>query len=179
MNISLCLKCPHRQQVCGGPCPCLVDGRDIIDHATAGDCPKGYFAEPEKMPPRAAVTPPPLPPELAAIANRSYHELWADIHSRPKAMRDPAEEMKYLRESVAARLPCGECKTEWLAALKRTPPDLSSPEAYFAWTVARHNEVNVRKGKPVVSLDEARCLYGWCSCGANQSARPDASESAE
>ena len=58
MNVHLCMKCPHRQQVCGGPCPCTVDGRDILDHAKSGDCPKGYFAEPEKMPPRAAATAP-------------------------------------------------------------------------------------------------------------------------
>jgi hypothetical protein len=165
MNIHLCQGCPHRQQRCAGPCPCTIDGRDILDHAAAGDCPKGYFGAPGEMPPRGARPPGPQPAELLAELNRPLRELWAEIHNRPRAMKDAAAELSFLNDLVPARLPCGECRREWIAAMNRTPKDFSNPETYFAWTVDRHNEVNVRLGKPVVPLAEARCLYGWdCGC---------------
>jgi hypothetical protein len=37
--ISTCHRCPLRQRPCAGPCPCTVDGADIIQHAKAGYCP--------------------------------------------------------------------------------------------------------------------------------------------
>lgn len=43
MNLRICHKCQFRQRGCQGPCVCTVDGRDIIEHATSGQCPKGYF----------------------------------------------------------------------------------------------------------------------------------------
>lgn len=49
--IAICHRCPHRQQTCAGACPCTIDGRDILDHATTGDCPKGYFENVAEMPP--------------------------------------------------------------------------------------------------------------------------------
>ena len=44
-NIVVCQKCPHRFRPCGGPCPCLADGKgeDIIHKATTGECPKMLF----------------------------------------------------------------------------------------------------------------------------------------
>lgn len=53
MNGHICIKCAFRQQVCRGPCACTVDGRDILDHAAKGDCPKGHFSEPGRMPAQA------------------------------------------------------------------------------------------------------------------------------
>lgn len=44
-NIGACHRCLYRQAGCAGPCVCTIDGRDIIDHATAGDCPKGFHAQ--------------------------------------------------------------------------------------------------------------------------------------
>lgn len=46
-RIQICHRCEHRAQRCNGPCPCLVDGADIIDHATKASCPLGKFSEPE------------------------------------------------------------------------------------------------------------------------------------
>jgi len=51
-NIPICLACEYRKQSCNGPCPCTVDGRDIIDHAKSGDCPKGKYSEPPNPPAR-------------------------------------------------------------------------------------------------------------------------------
>jgi hypothetical protein len=38
-NLPVCHKCPMRQRPCAGPCPCKVDGKDIIQHAEAAYCP--------------------------------------------------------------------------------------------------------------------------------------------
>jgi hypothetical protein len=40
-NLSNCHRCPRRQRKCAGACACLMDGVDIIVHASAGDCPLG------------------------------------------------------------------------------------------------------------------------------------------
>jgi hypothetical protein len=42
-NILTCHACPHRQASCRGPCACLKDNRDIIEHARAHDCPAEKF----------------------------------------------------------------------------------------------------------------------------------------
>lgn len=45
MNITICHRCPHAQRPFAGRVPCLADPqrRDIIELATAGTCPKGFF----------------------------------------------------------------------------------------------------------------------------------------
>jgi len=63
MSILICHKCPHRHRPCAGPCPCTLDGRDIIDHAQANYCPLGKFGgdkpvgweDGPKLPPPAPV----------------------------------------------------------------------------------------------------------------------------
>jgi hypothetical protein len=43
-HITTCHRCPHRQRPCNGPCPCTIDGEDIVKHAATGYCPAGRFA---------------------------------------------------------------------------------------------------------------------------------------
>jgi len=45
-NLSACHTCPRRQDDCRGKCACLLDGRDITEHAEAGDCPLGKHSVP-------------------------------------------------------------------------------------------------------------------------------------
>jgi hypothetical protein len=45
-NLTTCHRCPRRQAICAGACACLEDGRDIVLHARAHDCPLGKFAPP-------------------------------------------------------------------------------------------------------------------------------------
>jgi hypothetical protein len=50
-NISVCLKCPLKSPPpYTGVCLCTISGRDIVDHALKGDCPKGYYSAPDAMP---------------------------------------------------------------------------------------------------------------------------------
>lgn len=47
----------------------------------------------------------------------------------------------------------------WLSTVAQTPPDLSSPESFFAWTVEVHNRMNNILTKTKMSVDDARLLY--------------------
>lgn len=81
-------------------------------------------------------------------------QIWAEMHRR--ALVTFGDDSAYL-ETVTARLPCGTCKPHWAALLAAKPPTWG--EAYFAWTVAAHNEVNARLGKPLVTVEEARAIW--------------------
>jgi hypothetical protein len=39
------------------------------------------------------------------------------------------------------------------------PPDFSSPESFFKWGWARHNDVNLRLGKPKFPYEDALRKY--------------------
>lgn len=45
-NLSICHACPRREDGCRGKCACLLDGRDITEHAETGDCPLGKHTIP-------------------------------------------------------------------------------------------------------------------------------------
>lgn len=57
-NIAICLACPFRGPA-DGACPCTIDGRDIKEHAEAGDCPKGFYGQAGTTTPAAAKASPP------------------------------------------------------------------------------------------------------------------------
>lgn len=82
--------------------------------------------------------------------------LWAELHTR--ALAYGGNDDSAWLATFAHRLPCSTCRPHWLEMVQRTPPDFS--EGYFAWTVARHNEVNARLGKRHVPIEEARELWG-------------------
>lgn len=82
--------------------------------------------------------------------------LWADLHER--ALTVDGDDSAWLGE-FSLRLPCGPCRSDWLRMLRDTPPAFG--DAYFAWTVDRHNEVNRMLGRSVLSLREA--LDRWTS----------------
>ena len=59
-------------------------------------------------------------------------------------------------------LPCGDCQRHWDQMVAATPPP-TAPDL-FVWTVARHNEVNRRLGKPEMGLEAA--LQRWSGTAA-------------
>lgn len=81
-------------------------------------------------------------------------ERWARLHRRALVMEGQDDTIWIA--AFGASLPCGDCKSHWLEMLKRTPPDRSR---YFAWSVDRHNEVNARIGKPILTEAAARSLW--------------------
>ena len=53
---------------------------------------------------------------------------------------------------------CG-CRRFYAEYKMATPPDFTSPEAFFAWGVALHNAVNRKLGKPELTIDEAISIW--------------------
>lgn len=85
--------------------------------------------------------------------------LWRALHAFASTWRGGATEaMDYLAGFVEA-IPCGACRAHWQTLNAASPPELRTPEVFFAWTVARHNDVNRTLGKREVSLAEAKLLF--------------------
>ena len=68
---------------------------------------------------------------------------WKLLHGEENPTRDWYVE--WLREVPAYDCACAD---EWADLTRKNPPDFSSAEAFKAWAVARHNDVNRRLGKP-------------------------------
>jgi len=51
------------------------------------------------------------------------------------------------------------CNEHWQKWYSSNRPDYSSREAYFAWTVKAHNNVNERLKKPTWTVEQAREHY--------------------
>jgi hypothetical protein len=147
-NLNVCHLCLIAERTihkCNGPCPCIVDGRDIIDHAAAADCPRGLHEPGEEMPkmPRGML----------------WHELpqslWHELHVWAMTTTATAAEAQSWISSWFARVPCGVCKSHWQKWYPMNPPTLP----LFDWTVNAHNVVNAQLGKPIVGVVEARAIY--------------------
>lgn len=53
-----------------------------------------------------------------------------------------------------------DCRKHWKAFVEQNPPSFASREAFFAWTVYAHNQVNKRLGKPELSIEAAMEAHG-------------------
>lgn len=90
-------------------------------------------------------------------------EKWRELHLHAAALvRDgalnEANERNWL-QYFSRSIGCLDCRLNWQTELGKLPPDYSSPAAFFAWTVAAHNAVNDRLGKPQFLLSDAQALY--------------------
>lgn len=84
---------------------------------------------------------------------------WAELHRRPfeVAVLPDWDWLIKFGQSI----PCGDCKRKWLELVRQTPPDFSTVDGYFNWTVDRHNEVNRLLDKLVITYERARQI--WCT----------------
>lgn len=67
------------------------------------------------------------------------------------------EDFKALAKSYATLLPCKKCRRHYTSVLAEYPVD--SVTLPFEWSVAVHNIVNKRLGKPVMTVDQARAFW--------------------
>lgn len=96
-----------------------------------------------------SVAPPPFDGAPRWIALHRFARTWDGDRAAAEA---------HLADLAAVLPPC--CQPHWRALLAEHPPELTSADALFVWTVARHNDVNRRLTKPELPLLEAAALYG-------------------
>jgi len=85
---------------------------------------------------------------------------WIFLHSVADAYPDEPNEhdkklMRQLFESVSFSLPCDTCNQHFQQELIEHPIEDENREALTQWLFKLHNRVNVRLGKPSLTLEEA------------------------
>jgi hypothetical protein len=173
-NIIVCQGCRHfdRANLRASPCKADPQKRSIVVLVTInGACPLGKHL-PDGTPLPVATPPPAAAMGLSmTIVGPS---MWRELHGRPTVCPDPAREIVWPHDGIetewvnafSRRLPCGECATEWMKLLNAAPPDVSSRDAYFVWTVRMHNAVNRRLGKAEFTVEAARAIYSFGGAAA-------------
>jgi hypothetical protein len=135
----------------GGDLSCLPRCMTMVRPADVADAILAAIAAPRLVRPKLEPALPPPPP--ADPRTPLFHALWREIHAfDPSGSADPRAWLC----TVLARLPCGECSRHALDYTATHPPDFSSRDAWYAYSVTWHNAVNVRLGKPQMSITEAR-----------------------
>jgi hypothetical protein len=92
-------------------------------------------------------------------------ELWCELHCWALST-DRKNALRWLLR-FETRIGCGECRLHWQALMQQEPPDFSSNEALFAWSVRMHNAVNRLLDKPEMAVDAARSHWtSQSGCGS-------------
>jgi hypothetical protein len=79
---------------------------------------------------------------------------WAELHG----CQEPTQQWYAEWLKTVPSFGCS-CRKNWDELTTKYPPDFSSREAFFKWSVDRHNDVNRKLGKPQVSVMEAEGLH--------------------
>ena len=95
----------------------------------------------------------PRTPRVNDIAATQGRNAWRFIHSQHCGTPEIVDKIKSLVPNS-----CG-CQQAALSILSSMPPVYDSPECWFEWTIAFHNAVNTKLGKPTVSPDRAYMLW--------------------
>lgn len=95
----------------------------------------------------------------ASWATSQGAKMWRELHFHAAAVYksgtiDPMALRRWL-EMFNRAIGCQECRDNWNFEVAQLPPALSSGQAFFEWTVAIHNAVNARIGKPQFLLADA------------------------
>ena len=77
---------------------------------------------------------------------------WGTLHIAA-LYGESLEDFKTLAKSYTTLLPCKKCRRHYTQVLAEYPVD--SVTLPFEWSVAVHNIVNKRIGKPVMTLEQA------------------------
>jgi hypothetical protein len=135
---------------------CIHNQRTIQENAIANDCPhpqQNQFLIELKLPAlKDGYTPPAPQPDWWSIAGPL---LWKELHRWALSAHLQVDQREWLK-NFTNKIACGECKTHWLQWTARNPPDFTSHEALFIWSVNAHNSVNERLGKPTMTVEDAR-----------------------
>ena len=92
---------------------------------------------------------------------------WVALHSLANRLEDddegklPLETQQQLSAFIVllTRLyPCDLCRDHFREMVERTPPRLTTALDFQRWLSDRHNEVNKRLGKPLISFEQTERL---------------------
>lgn len=81
---------------------------------------------------------------------------WLTLHLFSLTQTVPQEDMYSLFRSYSRSMPCPQCRQHMQQYLQTHP--ITSATNMFAYSVALHNDVNTRQGKPQVSVEDAKTL---------------------
>lgn len=84
-------------------------------------------------------------------------DLWSAWHRRALSWAG-GDDTSWVNAHILTKLPCGDCSRHAKAFLVANPPAWS-PGHYFTWTVIFHNAVNLRLGRPLWTIDQAREVW--------------------
>lgn len=95
-------------------------------------------------------------------------KMWSVLHTAASAYpvypkENEIEEMKYFIIGLPAAIPCVKCKTDTRNFINTFSSNymFTNRETLFAFTVELHNYVNRKLGKPELSMDSAKKLWGF------------------
>lgn len=148
-RISICHRCPFCEAkqlgFAGGDARCMNDPqkRTIKQRAAEGDCER-FDGVVVQAPAENLIQ--------VTVARRQDWgpDAWKRLHTAKDA------DASWLR-SFTANVPCGECKTHWREVLAAHPPVYG--DGWFDWTVVAHNVINVKLGKPLMTVEAARSKW--------------------
>lgn len=109
--------------------------------------------------PSQTVSHEPSRPLEELLENQRLH--WRALHTFPFSDKWSCENRcKWWKQwnDTIPNVNC-DCRRHWRELVEEFPPVFTSREAFFEWSVKAHNRVNVRLGKPEVSLKEATAMY--------------------
>lgn len=66
-------------------------------------------------------------------------------------------------DNFSIKIPCGECQDHWRKDVAANPPPWTNRDELFAWTVGRHNAVNGRLEKSIISIEEGYRIWARAS----------------
>ena len=89
-----------------------------------------------------------------AALTRRPAAIWSDLHRR--ALTHEGDDSTWIADYTKRIIGTCQCRKQWDQDIAKLPPDFSR---YFEWTVAIHNAVNARIGKPILTVEEARARW--------------------
>jgi len=102
--------------------------------------------------------------DISQAKLNKFHSLWEALHSYAPNNKDDwsfTKAQKFYNEWRVdiPRGKCG-CKNHWTELVAFNPPNYDSPEKFFEWTWARHDDVSrLHSNAPRITLEEAYALY--------------------
>lgn len=86
--------------------------------------------------------------------------LYAKLFPKKPSRKDVEAAIAFYTDQVLRIMPCDECQGHYSGELAGVPAAArGGQDALFKWTVDLHNRVNVRLGKPTMTLEAASALY--------------------